>query len=126
MRLFIRKYVVVYFDDILIYSANPKEHLERLQDVLEVLRRERFHATAKKCVFMTSKMTFLGYMITRKGLQVDESEVEIAKQWPRPNTLMEVRSFHGLTLFYKQFIPHFSSIMAPLTDCMKRQRRSLN
>lgn len=68
---FIGKCVVVFFDNILIYSANYKKHLERLPDVLEVLYKERFYATAQKCMFVASKVSFLGYMITGEGLQID-------------------------------------------------------
>ena len=119
LRPFIGKCVVVYFDDILIYSADPSQHLHNLREVLTVLRTEKLFATMKKCVFMTPKVLFLGYVISDEGLQVDETKVESVRQWPRPTTLTEVRSFHGLASFYRRFIPHFSSIMAPITDCMK-------
>ena len=112
-------FVVVYFDDILIYSANPELHVQHVREVLCVLRREKFVAVAKKCVFMTPKVLFLGYIISGKGLQVDESKIEAVRQWPRPKTITEVRSFHGLASFYRRFILHFSSIMAPVTECMK-------
>ncbi|KAI9174071.1 hypothetical protein LWI28_011480 [Acer negundo] len=119
LRPFIGKFVVVYFDDILIYSANPELHLQHIREVLCVLRREKFVAAAKKCVFMTPKVLFLGYVISGEGLQVDESKIEAVRQWPQPKTITEVRSFHGLASFYHRFIPHFSSIMAPVTECMK-------
>ncbi|KAG5230103.1 hypothetical protein IMY05_015G0066000 [Salix suchowensis] len=119
LRPFIGKFVVVYFDDILIYSANPELHVEHIREVLSVLRREQFIAAAKKCVFMTLRVLFLGYIISGEGLQVDESKIEAVRQWPRPKTVTEVRSFHGLASFYRRFIPHFSSIMAPITECMK-------
>ncbi|KAI9174834.1 hypothetical protein LWI28_023368 [Acer negundo] len=119
LRPFIGKFVVVYFDDILIYSANPELHLQHIREVLCVLRREKFVAAAKKCVFMTPKVLFLGYVISGEGLQVDESKIEAVRQWPQPKIITEVRSFHGLASFYRWFIPHFSSIMAPFTECMK-------
>ncbi|KAI9169056.1 hypothetical protein LWI28_006273 [Acer negundo] len=119
LRPFIGKFVVVYFDDILIYSANPELHLQHIREVLCVLRREKFVAAAKKCVFMTPKVLFLGYVISGEGLQVDESKIEAVRQWPQPKTITEVWSFHGLASFYRRFIPHFSSIMAPVTECMK-------
>ncbi|KAJ9552872.1 hypothetical protein OSB04_016917 [Centaurea solstitialis] len=118
-RPFIGKFVVVYFDDILIYSATFGEHLDHVRQVLTLLRRDKFYAAIKKCVFMVPKVLFLGYVISGEGIQVDESKVTVVKQWPTPKTITDVRSFHGLASFYRRFIPHFSSIMAPVTDCMK-------
>ncbi|KAI3526019.1 hypothetical protein L1887_05170 [Cichorium endivia] len=118
-RPFIGKFVVVYFDDILIYSATFSEHVSHVRQVLTLLRRDSLYAAAKKCVFMTPKVLFLGYVVSGEGIQVDESKVAVVKQWPTPTTITEVRSFHGLASFYRRFIPHFSSVMAPVTDCMK-------
>ncbi|XP_076944916.1 uncharacterized protein LOC143615753 [Bidens hawaiensis] len=119
LRPFIWKFVVVYFDDILIYSASFSEHVVHVKKILALLRRDSFYATTKKCVFMTPKVFFLGYVISGDGIQVDESKVAVVQNWPTPTTITEVRSFHGLASFYRRFIPHFSSIMAPMTDCMK-------
>ena len=119
LRPFIGRFVVVYFDDILIYSANKEEHLQHVQEVLGVLRREKFYAAKKKCVFMSSKVLFFGYVISGDGLEVDEAKVQAVREWPTPTTLTEVRSFHGLASFYRHFTANFSSIMAPITDCMK-------
>ncbi|KAJ0875134.1 putative nucleotidyltransferase, Ribonuclease H [Helianthus annuus] len=119
LRPFIGKFVVVYFDDILIYSASFSDHVVHVRQVLALLRRDRFYAATKKCVFMTPKVLFLGYVISGDGIQVDESKVAAVQNWPTPTTITEVRSFHGLASFYRRFIPHFSSIMAPVTDCMR-------
>ncbi|GJS88363.1 putative nucleotidyltransferase, ribonuclease H [Tanacetum coccineum] len=118
-RPFIGKFVVVYFDDILIYSASFNEHVTHVRQVLTLLRKDSFYAATKKCVFMTPKVLFLGYVVSGDGIQVDESKVAVVQEWPTPTTITEVRSFHGLASFYRRFIPNFSSIMAPLTDCMK-------
>ena len=119
LRPFIGKFVVVYFDDILIYSAAKDIHVQHIREVLTVLQQEKLFAAVNKCVFMASEVLFLGYKISGEGLQVDESKIEAVKRWPRPSSITEVRSFHGLAAFYRRFIPHFSSIMAPITDCMK-------
>ncbi|GJY83567.1 putative nucleotidyltransferase, ribonuclease H, partial [Tanacetum coccineum] len=119
LRPFIGKFVVVYFDDILIYSASFNEHVTHVRQVLTLLRKDSFYAATKKCVFMTPKVLFLGYVVSGDGIQVDESKVAAVQEWPTPTTITEVRSFHGLASFYRRFIPNFSSIMAPLTDCMK-------
>ncbi|PKI37872.1 hypothetical protein CRG98_041733 [Punica granatum] len=87
------------------------EHLQHLRAVLCVLRREKFYAALKKCVFMASKVLFIGYVVFGDGLKVDESKIEVVKQWLRPKTITEVRSFHGLAFFYRRFIPHCSTIM---------------
>jgi len=121
-RPFIGKFVVVYFDDILIYSGSMEEHLQHLREVLMILRQEQFYAATKKCVFMTHQVLFLGYILSEEGIQVDESKVEAIRSWPQPKTITEVRSFHGLVSFYRRFIPHFSSVMAPVSYCMKDKK----
>ncbi|XP_076881589.1 uncharacterized protein LOC143529752 [Bidens hawaiensis] len=112
LRPFIGKFVVVYFDDILFCSASFSEHVVHVKKVLALLRRDSFYAATKKCVFMTPKVLFLGYVISGEGIQVDESKVAAVQNWPTPTTITEVRSFHGLASFYRRFIPHFNSIMA--------------
>ncbi|KAJ0829997.1 putative nucleotidyltransferase, Ribonuclease H [Helianthus annuus] len=93
-RPFIGKFVVVYFDDVLIYSPNFDEHVKHVRQVLTLLRRDNLYAARKKCVFMVPKVLFLGYVVSGDGIQVDESKVAAVKQWPTPTTITEVRSFH--------------------------------
>ncbi|GJY82552.1 putative nucleotidyltransferase, ribonuclease H [Tanacetum coccineum] len=119
LRPFIGKFVVVYFDDILIYSASFNEHVTHVRQFLTLLWKDSFSAATKKCVFMTPKVLFLGYVVSGDGIQVDESKVAAVHEWPTPTIITEVQSFHGLAYFYRRFIPNFSSIMAPLTDFMK-------
>ena len=120
LRAFLGKFVVVYFDDILVYSKNLEEHTKHLQLVLEVLRKEKLFANIKKCSFCTEKVMFLGYVVGANGIEVDEEKVKAIKEWPKPKTIPEVRSFHGLASFYRRFVKDFSTIAAPLTEIIKK------
>ena len=115
-RLFIGKFVVGYFDDILIYSANIDLHLQNLREVLIVLSREKFYAAIAKCSFITDNVLFLGYVVSKDGLSVDESKVIAVKQWPIPTTVHKVRSFHGLVSFYQRFIPDLKRVNVKAED----------
>lgn len=119
LRPFIGRFMVVYFDDILIFSTCLEDHLAHLKCVLEVLHKEALFVVRQKCEFGVDHVLFLGYIISDKGLSMDLSKVEAIRSWPAPRTVSEARSFHGLASFYRRFVPHFSTIMAPITDCMK-------
>ncbi|XP_043689425.1 uncharacterized protein LOC122640330 [Telopea speciosissima] len=121
LRPFIGKFFV-YFDDILVYSKNPDEHIDHLKQVLRVLRQEKLFINLKKCSFMLPKVVFLGFIISSKGVEVDPEKVRSVVEWPIPETFTEVRSFHGLASFYRRFIRNFSAIMAPITECTKQNK----
>ena len=115
----IGNFVVVYFDDILIYSKNSMEHLEHLRQLFSILREQRLFFNLKKCDFYADRIIFLGYVVTKDGIEMDRSKIEAITNWPTPSSIHDVRSFHGLVSFYKRFIRGFSSIMAPITECLK-------
>lgn len=119
LRPFIGRCVVVYFDDILIFSSSLSDHMEHLRAVLLVLRKDKLFGAIKKCAFGVSQVLFLGNIISNEGLAVDPAKVEAIRSWPTPRTVTETRSFHGLASFYRRFIHNFSSIMSPITDCIK-------
>jgi hypothetical protein len=97
---FIGKFVVVYFDDILIYSKSYDAHLEHLRTVFNVLRDARLFGNLEKCTFCTDRVYFLGYVVTSQGIDVDEAKIVAFTSWPLPTTVMHVRSFLGLAGFY--------------------------
>ncbi|XP_057811708.1 LOW QUALITY PROTEIN: uncharacterized protein LOC131025929 [Salvia miltiorrhiza] len=121
LRAFIGRFVVVYFDDILIYSQHFDEHVDHLRSVMDVLRKEKLFANLKKCIFATDKLVFLGFVVSAQGVRtVDEEKIRAIQEWPTPRNIAAVRSFHGLASFYRRFVPHFSSIAAPLTEVIKK------
>lgn len=120
LRPFIGSFVVVYFDDILIYSKTRDEHLGHLHKVLQVLQENQLYVNLKKCTFCTNKLLFLGFVVGEDGIQVDEAKVSAIKDWPVPKSVTEVRSFHGLATFYRRFVRDFSTITAPITECLKK------
>ena len=120
LRAFIGKFVVVYFDDILVYSKNLDDHVEHLKFVLDALRSEKLYANLNKCSFCIDRVVFLGFVVSAKGVEVDEEKVKAIKEWPKPTSVTEVRSFHGLAGFYRRFVPNFSTIAAPLTEVIKK------
>ena len=118
LRPFMGKFVVVYFDDILIYNKSKEQHLDHLKQVCSILRRENLYANLKKCSFFSDSVIFLGFVVSSKGVSVDPQKVKAIVDWPDPKNIHEVHSFHGLATFYRRFIRGFSTIMAPITDCM--------
>ncbi|XP_021745391.1 uncharacterized protein LOC110711320 [Chenopodium quinoa] len=120
LRPFIGKFVVVYFDDILVYRKCELDHVKHLRQVFEILRSRRLFAKFEKCTFIVDSIVFLGYVISSVGISMDPSKVEAIQSWPSPNTLTQVRSFHGLSSFYRRFVENFSTNLAPVTECMKK------
>jgi hypothetical protein len=119
-RPFIGKFVVVYFNDILIYSKSLNEHIEHLRVVSCALREARLFANLEKCTFCTDWVAFPSSVVTPQGIEVDELKIEAIKSWPIPATLTQLQSFLGLTGFYWCFMRDFSTIAAPLNDLMKK------
>eukprot|EP00877_Chromochloris_zofingiensis_P013639 jgi/Chrzof1/8529/Cz03g14150.t1 len=113
------KFVVIYLDDILVYSKNMDEHVEHLRQVLKLLRKHKLYAKAKKCAFAQESIEFLGHIISKDGVQVDANKVKSMVEWPKPEDASQLRSFLGLCGFYRRFVPGFSKVTVPLTELLK-------
>ena len=104
---FLDKFVVVFIDDILVYSKNEEEHKEHLRLVLEKLREHQLYAKFSKCEFWLKEVGFLGHVISGEGIAVDPSKVQTVTEWLEPTSVSEIRSFLGLAGYYRRFIENF-------------------
>jgi len=107
--------VVVYLDDILIYSDNPDEHLKRVREVLRRLRASNLYAKVEKCAFSVDTTDCLGFVFGPDGLRMDPRKIQVMRDWPTPRKVKDVQSFLGVANFYRRFIASYSDITVPLT-----------
>ncbi|GJY94080.1 reverse transcriptase domain-containing protein [Tanacetum coccineum] len=114
-RSYLDKFVIVFIDNILIYSKTQEEHVEHLRLVLELLKKEKLYAKISKCEFWLREVQFLRHVINGNGIYVDPSKIEVVKNWKAPKTSTEVCSFLGLAGYYRRFIENFSKIAKSLT-----------
>ncbi|GKE92664.1 putative reverse transcriptase domain-containing protein, partial [Tanacetum coccineum] len=121
-RSYLDKFVIVFIDDILIYSKIQEEHVEHLRLVLELLKKEIFHAKFSKCEFWLREVQFLGHVINGNGIHVNPSKIEAVKNWKAPRTSIEVRLFLGLAGYYRRFIENFSKIAKSLTILTQKNK----
>jgi hypothetical protein len=119
---YLDKYIVVFIDDILIYSKTQEEHEEHLRLVLQKLREHHLYAKFSKCDFWLKEVSFLGHIITDGGISVDPAKVDDALKWEPPRTVKEIRSFLRLVGYYRRFIDRFSKIVKPLTTLLEKDR----
>ncbi|KAD6119124.1 hypothetical protein E3N88_10395 [Mikania micrantha] len=122
-RPYLDKFVIVFIDDILIYSKSPKDHEQHLTQILALLKHEKLYAKFSKCEFWLREVQFLGHIISEKGIQVDPSKIEAIKRWETPTTPTEIRQFLGLAGYYRRFIRNFSKIALPLTMLTQKDRK---
>ncbi|GJY46603.1 putative nucleotidyltransferase, ribonuclease H [Tanacetum coccineum] len=119
---YLDKFVIVFIDDILIYSRNKEEHANHLRIILELLRKEKLYAKFSKCDFWIRIVQFLRHLIDSQGLHVDPAKIEAVKNWTSPTTPTEVRQFLGLAGYYQRFIKGFSKIAKPLTKLTQKNK----
>jgi hypothetical protein len=126
LKEFIGKFVIVYLDDILIFSKTKEEHLKHLVAVMKKLQQEKLLINMRKSSFMKKELIYLGFVISSNELNMDPSKVEVIKNWPSPRNVFEVRSFHGLASFYRKFIRNFSGLSAKMMDKVKKRHKSFH
>ncbi|GKB98892.1 putative reverse transcriptase domain-containing protein [Tanacetum coccineum] len=119
-RPMLDKSVIVFIDDILVYSKSKKEHEAHLREVLETLRKERLYAKFSKCEFWLQEIQFLGHVINSEGIKVDPVKIEAVMNWQTPKDVGEIQSFLGLAGYYRRFIQDFSKIASSLTKLTKK------
>ncbi|TMC16709.1 MAG: DDE-type integrase/transposase/recombinase, partial [Chloroflexi bacterium] len=119
LRPYIDKFVLVYLDDILIYSNSKDEHREHLRLVLQALREHQLYARPAKCKFDKPTVEFCGHVVGQGVVRMLDSKVKAIREWPQPRNVQEVRQFYGLVNYYRRFIRHFSIIGAPLSNLFK-------
>lgn len=112
--------VVVYLDDILIFSKTPEEHEQHLRQVLQLLRKHKLYGKLSKCSFFQPAVDFLGHTVSREGISMDEHKVKAIQDWPEPANSKDLRSFLGLAAYYMKFVAHHAAIVAPLTDLLHK------
>lgn len=117
---YLRQFVLVFFDNILIYSRSYEEHVQHVKLVLELLLRDQWKIKLSKCTFAQREISYLGYVISEKGVSTDPSKISAISLWPVPANVKELRSFLGLAGYYRKFVRQFGVICKPLTELLKK------
>ncbi|GJX20381.1 retrotransposon protein, putative, ty3-gypsy subclass [Tanacetum coccineum] len=120
---YLDRFVIVFIDDILIYSKSKEEHEAHLKLILELLENEKLFGKFSKCEFWLQEVRFLRHVLNSEGIHVDPRKIEAVKNWKPPKTPTEIRSFLGLTRYYRRFIANFSKIAKPLTLLTQKDKK---
>ena len=122
-RSYVDRFIVVFIENILVYSKDREDHDTHLQVVLETLRREQLYAKMSKCEFWLRKVSFLGHIVSEEGIKVDPSKIEVILELKPQRNVTKVRSFLGLASYYRRFIKGFSMTTAPMTRLLQKNVR---
>ncbi len=124
-RDMLNRWVIVYIDDILIYSDSYEDHVKQVRAVLQRLLAHQLYAKLEKCEFNLTSVSFLGYVISSGGVTMEDQKVQAVIDWPQPVTVKELQRFLGFANFYRRFIRNFSTVAAPMTAMLKKGRQHL-
>ncbi|KAL0545922.1 hypothetical protein IC582_015819 [Cucumis melo] len=119
-RPYLRKFLLVFFDDILVYSRDVETHLEHLTMVFQLLRQHCLFANRQKCHFAKDRIEYLGHWVSAKGVEADQEKIKAMIEWPIPKNIRELRGFLGLTGYYRRFVANYGAIATPLTKLTKK------
>jgi hypothetical protein len=116
----LRKCVLVFFDDILVYSKTLEDHVIHLQQVPQLLQQDRWQVKKSKCSFAQRRINYLGHVISAEGVATETLKIAVIKDWPTPENAKQLKSFLGLAGYYRKFVQHFGIICKPLTELLKK------
>jgi hypothetical protein len=117
----LKKFVLVFFDDILIYNKSWEEHVQHVDMVLKLLEEKQLYANPSKCSFGVQEVEYLGHIVSHEGVKVDPNKIKSMMEWPIPKTLKNIRGFLGLTGYYHKFVKNYGQITTPLTMLLKKE-----
>ena len=117
---YLDRFVIVFIDDILVYSRSAEEHADHLRTVLRTLQEQQLYAKFSKCEFWLDHVAFLGHVISARSIEVDPKKIEAVTMWENPKDVNEVRSFLGLAGYYRRFVQGFSIIAGPMTRLLRK------
>lgn len=114
----LRKFVIVFFDYILVYGKTKEEHLSHLEQVFQWLTKDQWKLKFSKCKFAQQSISYLGHVISAQGISTDPSKIKAIQEWPTPHNVKDVRGLLGLAGYYRKFVKHFGMIAKPLTQLL--------
>jgi uncharacterized protein YehS (DUF1456 family) len=121
-REFLDDFVMVYLDDIIIYSKSEEEHLQLVETVLQKLKNHVLFGKLSKCHFSETEVDYLGHVVNAEGIKMQKSNVEAIQKWPRPKNVRDLQSFLGLANYYRRYKTNFATLAAPLTNATRGRR----